>query len=193
MWVARMEWMLNEEEKPNGELVLALVQLGEQLGFSCTALLEGKERDAERSYLGFGSGWTITNDGQGLSPSGADNSNTGSPGDPLEKLRSFIQDAKRDWQLLPDIFHTENSRTDNLGKLEPSSAGKDGPFAPERTDLIQSLESGLIGYLDYEWGLWWQRPSSAKIRESGSLQQTASPSQSVRRSMRASFQSSPSC
>jgi len=59
----------------------SLVKLGERLCQPCTALLEGKERENERSYLGFGEGEVITPDaGAELGIS-----------DPVEHLRSFLK------------------------------------------------------------------------------------------------------
>lgn len=111
MQAARAEW----EVKIKRNLVLRLVELGRELGLPCTVLLEGQERDYERSYVGFGSGWVIKHRRQ-----------TAAGHDPVAAVRAFMQEQKE-------------------------AVGEDW----------RNWESGVIGYVDYEWGLHWHRPASA--------------------------------
>lgn len=119
MQVGRYEWVIDRTRLFQEQLVLVLRRLGDELGVPCTALLEGKEGDPERSYLGFGEGWII-------------GGNRESGQEPLAELRQFMRSF--------------SSRLNGL----------------EGVDLSLALESGLFGYFDYEWGLVWQRPATAK-------------------------------
>jgi anthranilate synthase component 1 len=138
MLVTKREFELDSRADFQSELIMALVQLGEEMGQPCMNLLEGKEGKTERSYLGFGSGWIIKGEKQ-------------LGHDPLDQLRRFFQNWKQDCNCLER-------------KLEkaPDSAGLGLEVNFVKRDLSDYMESGLIGYLDYEWGLQWQRPASAK-------------------------------
>lgn len=138
MWVTKREWVLDPRQAFQSELVLVLVQLGQELGQPCMNLLEGKEGETERSYLGFGNGWITKGEGQ-------------SDSDPLDQLRQFLQAWKNGCRFL-----ASNSGTDTVNSSSPSEVTLD------KVNLGDFMESGLIGYLDYEWGLQWQRPSVAK-------------------------------
>ncbi|MHB1652969.1 MAG: anthranilate synthase component I family protein [Desulfitobacteriaceae bacterium] len=115
MWTATMRWNVPRPEEINGAGVLQLANLGEGLGQSCRFVLEGQERENERSYLGFGEGWVFSGIGH-------------QERDPLPELRKILE-WQKSWR---DVATGENQR----------------------------LESGLVGYLDYEWGLVWQRPAA---------------------------------
>lgn len=120
MWAMHKTWSFKDSAFFEGTIIPELVQHGQRLKTPCTALLEGNEGETERTYMGFGTGWTLTN------------SQT-VPKDPLEDLRSYIKDFNLQLQVLSvDGFQEE-----------------------------YSLESGIFGYIDYEWGLLWQRPSKA--------------------------------
>ena len=113
MRVARTEWQVIMPQ----DFVLSLVELGRELELPCTALLEGQERDHERSYVGFGAGWVIKHQRQ-----------TPLAQDPMAAVRTFMQEQKEE-----------------LGKE------------------WRELESGVIGYVDSEWGLHWHKPASASF------------------------------
>ncbi len=138
MLICKREWDLDPRPEYQSELILVLVQLGQELGQPCMNLLEGKEGKTERSYLGFGSGWIIKGEKQ-----------TGQ--EPLADLRRFMQAWIEDCILLDQTL--QDSGEEQAIRSEADS----GP-----TDLSTHMESGLIGYLDYEWGLQWQRPSTAQ-------------------------------
>ncbi len=138
MWVTSREWVLDKSQAFQSELVLVLVQLGQELGQPCMNLLEGKEGVTERSYLGFGSGWIIKGEGR-------------SDLDPLVQLRQFIQTWKKDCRFLDQTLERKALNSSILSGV-----------TSDEVDLGNYMESGLIGYLDYEWGLQWQRPSVAK-------------------------------
>ncbi|NMA67946.1 MAG: anthranilate synthase component I family protein [Desulfitobacterium sp.] len=112
MYLAQKEWFLSTYPSISSSWVLDLLQFAETLGEPCLALLEGNEKDAQRTYLAFGKGWVLT-------PSSA-SSAISPPQDPLEHLRSFIKEHH------PGL----------------------------------ECHSGIIGYLDYEWGLYWENPHS---------------------------------
>lgn len=119
MHVAQKEWQLHPYPSGQPNWVMDLVRFGESLGEKCFALLEGKEGEHQRTYLGFGEGII-------LSPQTFDNkleepNHSLSSPDPIQHLREFLEN------------HPCN----------------------------QNLESGLIGYLDFEWGLKWQKPSAS--------------------------------
>ncbi|AHF07955.1 anthranilate synthase component I family protein [Desulfitobacterium metallireducens] len=116
MYVAQKEWQLDPYPSDPSNWISDLVRLGENLGEKCFALLEGKEGDHQRTYLGFGQGITLSR--QTFSKTGL----TETP-DPLTHLRWFHQ--------------------------------------THCLDSEKELESGLLGYLDYEWGLAWHKPSSS--------------------------------
>ncbi|HVJ50314.1 anthranilate synthase component I family protein [Desulfitobacterium sp.] len=115
MQVAQKEWTL-QPYPSNPDWIIDLFRLGETLGEKCFALLEGKEGDHQRTYLGFGEGIT-------LSRQTFDQTGLKATPDPLTHLRWFRQ------------THV----------------------------LDQDLESGLIGYLDFEWGLAWQKPTASLV------------------------------
>lgn len=117
VFAASQEWgSISAKFRPEAG-ILQLARLGERLGMPCRFVLEGQEREHERSYLGFGQGWPVTGKYR--------------PGhDPLEELREFLRAWRRNCQ--------------------PCGGGTCAP----------ALESGLIGYFDYEWGLVWQKPRS---------------------------------
>lgn len=124
MFVKQRKWtMTSAGLRFREDAPLRLVKLGEQLETSCTSLLEGREPESERSYLGFGEGWVIR-PGTGMKSS---SESTRYP-DAISEIRKFIQDWKE--------------------KMNFSNS--------------QVIESGLMGYFDYEWGLYWQRPASSK-------------------------------
>ncbi len=138
MWVTKREWVLEPNQTYQSELVLVLVQLGQELEQPCMNLLEGKEGETERSYLGFGNGWVIKGEEQ-------------SDQDPLVLLRQFIQVWKEKSHLLDSVLDKDIVNSSTLSEVSSN-----------KVDLGDFMESGLIGYLDYEWGLQWQRPSVAK-------------------------------
>ncbi len=119
MWTASRSWNVTRHEGPGREGILKLVGLGERLGESCRFVLEGQEREHERSYLGFGEGWVFSGVGR-------------QEGDPLPELRKLLE-WQKSWQ---DVATGKNQR----------------------------IESGLVGYLDYEWGLVWQRPAATSAQ-----------------------------
>lgn len=116
MWTATLSLNVDRPEEFRREGILRLAGLGERMGKPCRFVLEGQERENERSYLGFGDGWVF---------SGERSSETDP--DPLQELRNVLK-----WQ----------------------ESWKD-----VETDKNRRLESGLVGYLDYEWGLVWQKPA----------------------------------
>lgn len=117
MWLAYRDWTVKEPEMLKEQGILQLAELGEKLGMPCRFVLEGQERENERSYLGFGDGWTLTDDN--------------APGqDPLAALRDFIHNWRETCVSLQG--YEENH--------------------------VLALESGLVGYFDYEWGLSWHKP-----------------------------------
>jgi len=56
MWVGQRRWALAKGVL-SAEIVPGLLDIGGRLGVPCMALLEGRGRENERSYLGFGPGW----------------------------------------------------------------------------------------------------------------------------------------
>ncbi|MFZ3372654.1 MAG: chorismate-binding protein, partial [Desulfitobacteriaceae bacterium] len=152
MWVTKREWVLDTRQTFQSELVLVLVQLGQELGQPCLNLLEGKEGETERSYLGFGSGWITKGEGQADS-------------DPLDQLRQFLQAWKKDCCFLATNSRTTTEMgTERDKEINTNTVNLSNPSERilDKVDLGYFMESGLIGYLDYEWGLQWQRPSVAK-------------------------------
>ncbi|WP_425806611.1 anthranilate synthase component I family protein [Desulfitobacterium sp. Sab5] len=120
MHVAQKEWLLHPYPIDQPNWVMNLVRLGESLGEKCFALLEGKEGEHQRTYLGFGKGISLTPETFYLTKQEGSGKPPTSP-DPIQHLREFLRN------------HPSN----------------------------QTLESGLIGYLDFEWGLKWQKPSAS--------------------------------
>lgn len=116
MLAIQKEWNFQPYPCTKRDWIMDLVHLGENLGEKCFALLEGKEGEHQRTYLGFGKGITLSR--QTFNETGL----TKVP-DPLIHLRWFRQ-------------------------AHPLSSNIE-------------LESGLFGYLDYEWGLAWQKPSAS--------------------------------
>jgi len=121
------------------DVVMALIDLGESLGMPCTVLLEGKEEE-ERSYLGFGQGWILKSSDQGEWE------------EPLACLRAFMEGVKRAMTVV--------KRSRNVEERPETGERRSGVESLS----LKDLESGVMGYLDYEWGLYWQKPSSAKYR-----------------------------
>ncbi len=115
MYLAQKEWLLSSYPPTSSSWVPDLLQFAESLGEPCLALLEGNEKDQQRTYLAFGEGWVLS--------SLSSPPRTPAPSDPLEQLRSFRQE------------HYPG----------------------------QDCHSGIIGYLDYEWGLYWHKPDSLKF------------------------------
>ena len=111
-------WSFKDSTLFEGMMIPELVQQGQRLNTPCTVLLEGNEGETERTYLGFGNGWTLTN-------------SLTTPKDPLENLRTYMKEFNQQLQVL-------------------SADGLQEGY---------TLESGIFGYFDYEWGLLWQRPS----------------------------------
>lgn len=132
------EYLLQDQKGLESSLVPRLVDLGESLGQPCTVLLEGRERVSERSYLGFGQGW-IVSECQGLK---AETSS-----DALVRIRKFIKEFTEDLQFMSLVE----------GDIQERESSEE-----ETTAQTYVLQSGLTGYLDYEWGLAWQRPASSK-------------------------------
>lgn len=120
MYVAQKEWLLHPYPSHQSNWVMDLVRFGESLGEKCFALLEGKEGEHQRTYLGFGKGISLTAETFYLSKQERSAKSSSSP-DPIQHLREFLRSHHSD----------------------------------------QNLESGLIGYLDFEWGLKWQKPSAS--------------------------------
>ncbi|WP_434511311.1 anthranilate synthase component I family protein [Desulfitobacterium sp. AusDCA] len=120
MYVAQKEWLLHPYPVDQPNWVMDLVRLGESLGEKCFALLEGKEGEHQRTYLGFGEGIVLSPQTFNSNKQEEPTQSLRSP-DPIEHLRGFL-------------------------KNHPCN---------------QNLESGLIGYLDFEWGLKWQKPSAS--------------------------------
>lgn len=60
MYVAQKEWLLHPYPVDQPNWVMDLVRLGESLGEKCFALLEGKEGEHQRTYLGFGEGIVLS-------------------------------------------------------------------------------------------------------------------------------------
>lgn len=131
MLVAQKEWILDPFPDRDSDWVIHLVQFGEGLGEKCFALLEGNEENYQRTYLGFGQGWILTPE-------------TFNPSSPLDPSNS------------------------------PNSPNLSNPLNPEAPDPLEhlrrfrevnspnhNLESGIMGYLDYEWGLRWQKPQAS--------------------------------
>jgi len=118
MWAMHKTWSFKDNTFFEGRMIPELVQLGQRLKTPCTVLLEGNEGETERTYMGFGTGWTLTN-------------SLTVTKDPLEELRAYMKEF-------------------NL-KLQVSS--------PDGLQEDYTLESGIFGHLDYEWGLLWQRSS----------------------------------
>ncbi len=79
MWLANKQWTIEQAVAMKEGGILHLAELGDRLGLPCQFVLEGQERENERSYLGFGEGWVLA---------GCDQPG----GDPLQELRKFIQD-----------------------------------------------------------------------------------------------------
>lgn len=120
MHVAQKEWLLHPYPSDQPNWVMDLVRLGESLGEKCFALLEGKEGEHQRTYLGFGEGIILSPQTFNNDKKEEPNHSLSTP-DPIQHLREFLES------------HPCN----------------------------QNLESGLIGYLDFEWGLKWQKPSAS--------------------------------
>jgi anthranilate synthase component 1 len=118
MWAMHKTWSFKDSTFFEGVMIPELVQQGQSLKTPCTALLEGKEGETERTYMGFGTGWTLTN-------------SLSATKDPLNDLRAYMKEFNQQLQLLSGDGLQEN----------------------------YTLESGIFGYIDYEWGLLWQRPS----------------------------------
>lgn len=118
MWAMHKTWSFEDNAFFEGKMIPELVQLGQRLKTLCTVLLEGSEGETERTYMGFGTGWTLTN-------------SLTATKDPLEDLRAYMKEFNHQLQVL----------------------SVDG-FQEDYT-----LESGIFGHFDYEWGLLWQRPS----------------------------------
>lgn len=139
MYFTRQTWNI-EGKDLEPDFILHLAAIGEALQQPCLSLLEGKEGDHERSYLGFGEGWVLRDQvwDEGNEP------------DPLIQLRKFRKD-------FIDCLKEVNLHSELSPNLEVES---------ERCGTSEDceLECGLIGYLDYEWGLYWQKPSAAKTR-----------------------------
>lgn len=161
MRVIRKDLVLYDKEIFQNGFILTLVELGESLGQPCTALLEGKERESERSYLGFGEGWIISGQKSQEEPAAQERA-VREETDPLECIRSFMQEFKKSLKF---ISVDDGEPVD--GEAVEREATDEDTFDGEVTDRETAdgesvLESGLIGYLDYEWGLVWQRPASSK-------------------------------
>src|SRR5690554_1589124 len=111
MYLAQKEWFLSTYPPISSSWVPDLLQFAETLGEPCLALLEGNEKDAQRTYLAFGEGWVLSPQSTGTpslaSPPSLDSppsTNTllknptsippipPNPPDPLEHLRSFTQE-----------------------------------------------------------------------------------------------------
>jgi len=118
MWAMHQTWSFKDCTFFKGTMIPELVQLGQRIITPCTVLLEGNEGETERTYMGFGSGWILTN-----------SLNTAK--DPLEDLRAYMKEFNQQLQVLSAEGLQEN----------------------------YTLESGIFGHIDYEWGLLWQRPS----------------------------------
>ena len=118
MWAMHKTWSFKDSTFFEGTMIPELVQQGQRLKTPCTALLEGNEGETERTYLGFGIGWTLTN-------------SLTVPKDPLEDLRTYIKAFNHQLRVI------------SVDGLQED----------------YTLESGIFGHFDYEWGLLWQRPS----------------------------------
>lgn len=118
MWAMHNTWSFEDNAFFEGKMILELVQLGQRLKTLCTVLLEGNEGETERTYMGFGTGWTLTN-------------SLTATKDPLEDLRAYMKEFNHQLQVL------------SVDGLQED----------------YTLESGIFGHFDYEWGLLWQRPS----------------------------------
>jgi len=118
MWAMHKTWSFKDSTFFERVMIPELVRQAQNLKTPCTALLEGKEGETERTYIGFGTGWTLTN-------------TLTDTKDPLNDLRAYMKEFNQQLQLLFSDGLQEN----------------------------YTLESGIFGYIDYEWGLLWQRPS----------------------------------
>ena len=61
MWAMHQTWSFEDCTFFKGKMIPELVQQGQRLKTPCTVLLEGNEGETERTYMGFGSGWILTN------------------------------------------------------------------------------------------------------------------------------------
>jgi anthranilate synthase component I len=118
MYAMQKTWSFKDSIFFKGIMIPGLVQQGQLFETLCTVLLEGNEGETERTYMGFGTGWTLTN-------------SLSATKDPLEDLRAYMREFNQQVQFLSSDTLQEN----------------------------YTLESGIFGYIDYEWGLLWQRPS----------------------------------
>lgn len=139
MFVAQREWIMKDFPHHDPDWIMGFVKFGEKFGEPCLALLEGKEGMQQRTYLGFGQGWVLSR------------------------------------ETFPDLFRqTEDSA---LSHLEPEHPVSVQPISALQPDPLihlrafqkvnfpgKALESGIIGYLDYEWGLHWQKPKSSTVQ-----------------------------
>lgn len=123
MWAMHKTWSFKDSTFFEGMMISELVQQGQRLKTPCTVLLEGNEGETERTYMGFGAGWTLIN-------------SSASHKDPLDDLRAYMLAFNHQLQVSSDDGSPEN----------------------------YTLESGMVGYIDYEWGLLWQRPSSTTAK-----------------------------
>ena len=120
MWAMHKTWSFRDNTFFKGMMIPQLVQQGQRLNTPCTILLEGNEGETERTYMGFGNGWTVSNSFTVQK-------------DPLEDLRAYMKAFNDQLQVLSaDGLHED-----------------------------YTLESGIFGHFDYEWGLLWQRPSKS--------------------------------
>jgi Anthranilate/para-aminobenzoate synthases component I len=118
MYARQKTWSFKDGIFFKGIMIPRLVQQGQLLETLCTVLLEGNEGETERTYMGFGTGWTLTN-------------SLSATKEPLEDLRVYMKEFNQQLH-----FSSSDTLQENC-----------------------TLESGIFGYIDYEWGLLWQRPS----------------------------------
>jgi len=123
MWAMHKTWSFKDSTFFEGKIIPELVQHGQRLKTLCTVLLEGNEGETERTYMGFGNGWTLIN-------------SSVSHKDPLDDLRAYILAFNQQLRVSSDDGSQKN----------------------------YTLESGMVGYIDYEWGLLWQRPKSTTAK-----------------------------
>lgn len=100
MWAMHKTWTFEDSNFFKGIMIPELLQLGLRLKTLCTVLLEGNEGETERTYMGFGTGWTLTN-------------SLATPNDPLEDLRAYLKKFKSKHQVLsaegsPDNYDLES-------------------------------------------------------------------------------------